>query len=482
MKSFFIKIYSNKVLFLAMLFLIAILSPLFYMIFFAVPAADDFAQAFKVKNLIQENGGLINYISYVIKLGSDLYITIQGCFLTNYLIYLNPISYNLNLLWIPLLLNFIFLIYSTFILSYSISKYMLKQGIKTALWLCLIVTFLQTQYIPTGETLYWYAGIVAYTFPYSLMLILFSLIIKINFGKNMKPKHIILSIFLGFIVCGTNYTTSLITCFIMFIITSLSYLLKGSKRTGNLFIFLSTLMGLIINVTAPGNSVRMDYFERYSLVKTILLSFYSAINYLLSNIKHTPLIFILIISIPSMFIVVKRINFDFKYPLIVSGISFIVLAAAYTPLIYGYGSLDFPSRYLNVVYFLFIWIFALNCLYITGWINKKYSFSIEGKEKIFVIVMVSIISFTTTFTVDALNSMASINAAKVILSGKAYNYKNEVYALFEHLESTKEKTVEVPPLKYTNTSIHMFEVYEDDEDWRNEVLSFFFNKKSIKVR
>jgi hypothetical protein len=479
MRGLFRKAYDNKYLVLAVLALGLMLSPLLYMVFFSVPAADDFANSSKMRILLQADGGLLSYVKYVFQLAADVYRTTQGCFFTNFLIYVNPIPYNLDLIWLPLLLNFAVLIISTFVFSYTVAKYFFMQGLKTAAWLFVLVLFMSTQYIAPGETLFWYAGAVAYTMPYSLMLLFFSLVIKCWFADKIKLKDFILSLLLGLLSTGTNYTTSLTIWFIMFIVMAFGFILKRKNRVYNLVVFLITFAGLIINVTAPGNMIRKSYYPPISIVKSIILSFYSSINYIFTNMQETPLVFLLIICIPVMFKIVKGINYSFRYPLIVNGISFAVLSAAYTPNIYGYGYLGFPPRYINIVYFLFIWIFVLNCFYIAGWVSKKYSFTVDSKNLMFVIVIAAILSFSQTFSMGALESMASVKAARQIVSGNAGNYKNEVYNLFSSLDTSKEKNIIIKPFKYKNPVVFPLELFEDPTEWRNGAIATFFGKESI---
>lgn len=124
----------------------------------------------------------------------------------------------------------------------------------------------------------------------------------------------------------------------------------------------------LINILAPGNSVRQTANIKTTVIKSILKSLWEAYRY---TTVWTNLVIILLLLIMTPFIwkVVSNSKCRFPYPGLFLIVTFGVFAAHLTPTIYAQSFLG-PRRMTNIVYFSYYIFLFSNYLYILGWIHR----------------------------------------------------------------------------------------------------------------
>lgn len=461
---------------------ILFLLPMAAMCFLAVPAADDFVNSSIIRDLMESDRSLLTYFKNVFLQAKELYDTIQGAFTIDVLIFLNPIAYDIKLYPVACLLNFIVTLLSVLALSRSVMKYVLRSTWKNTIFLWMLVVFMITQFVRVEETYYWYAGFVAYNFPFCLFMLLWAMLIRVQFQKEKRVLFAVFACVLGFLVGGTNYPLSLFGCCAAVLLIFVNLIIR--KRREALWqippaVFL--MAGFLINVFAPGNRVRMGSFEQLHPVKAIFESFYSAFQYLANWLTETPIIFLFLLCIPFMAVIAGRMKFGFRLPGLVSVVLFCLYAALFAPGLFGMGSTYMPERYLNMVYGLLTWMLLGVCFYWTGWLVKKFDMVYLDKPVRFgVALLAAVVLLVPLSTRTAKNTeldMGSLITAEEIVMGSAREYHYTAMKLLDTLENSPEDTVVISSSLPSTDSLH--ELVLVNGRWEVNGLMLFYHKEII---
>ncbi len=461
---------------------ILFLVPMVAMCFLAVPASDDFVNASIMRDLMENDSSLLTYFKNVFLQAKDLYDTIQGAFTIDVLIFLNPIAYNIGLYPVTCLLNFIVTLVCVLVLSRSIMKHVLHSTWKNTILLWMLFVFMVTQFVRVEETYYWYAGFVAYNFPFCLFMLFCAALIRIQFQKEKRLLFAVLACVLGFLVGGTNYPLSLFGCCAAALLLFVN--LISRKRREALWqlppvVFL--VVGFLINVFAPGNSIRMGRYEQLHPVKAVFESFYSALDYLADWLTETPILFLLVLCIPFMAAAAGRMKFRFRLPGLLTVVLFCLYAALFTPGLFGMGSDYMPERYLNMVYGLLTWMLLGLCFYWTGWLVKRFAVVSLDKPIRFGVALLAaavlLVPLSTRMVEDTVTDMGSLLAAEEIVMGPARAYHKEAMKVLDTLENSPEDTVVIPGSLPATDCLH--ELVLINGRWEVNGLKMFYHKEII---
>lgn len=332
------KIRENGLFLLLIGAFVVFLLPMVAMCFLALPAADDFSQMAKLREAMGSDWSLGNYIQNVWMLARETYFNIQGAFTIDVMIFLNPLGYNLSLYPVACLINFFATLVSVLVLSRCVVKYFLHSTWKNTIYLWMLAIFLLTQFIPLEETFYWYAGFIAYNLPLCLFMLLAAALIRMQFRKEKRPLFAAAACLLGFLIGGTNYPLALFSCCTLAVVLGINVLAKNRRQTlWALPVFLFLAAGFFINVVAPGNQERIEWYEQMHPAKAVFESFYFALDYLASWLTKTPILFFTLLCIPLMVRILSKTAFRFRLPGLVSLLVFCLYATLFTPGLYAMG-------------------------------------------------------------------------------------------------------------------------------------------------
>lgn len=476
------KIRENWMFLLLTAAFVLFLLPMLVMCFLAMPAADDFSQGEKIKHLIQQNDSILYYFKNVFALAGDLYQTIQGAFTIDVLIFLNPIAYNIALYPVACVLNFLLLLLSLFILSHCIVKYFLHSTWKNTMYLWMLSTILTTQFVPVAETFYWYAGFVAYCIPFSLLLLFASLLIRMQCRKEKRPLWTILACVLGFLIGGTNYPLALFACCSMAILLASNVFAKKWREALWSFPpFLFLAAGFLINVMAPGNSNRMEYYNQLHPLKAIFESFYSAFEQVAAWLTQTPILFFMLLCVPLMIPIISKIRFRFALPGLLSLLVFCLSAVLFTPGLFAMGNSDIPERYQNMVCMILTWLIIFVFFYWVGWLAQKLDIRALDNKLRFSIGLVACVALfvplSTRTAQETMRDLGSMVTAEDIVIGGARDYHHTVTELFEQIEASTDEKVLISSYLPETKSLHRLIL--DNDRWEIHAMRQFFDKDII---
>ncbi len=279
---------------------------------------------------------------------------------------------------------------------------------------------------------------------------------------------------------------------VLLLVASIIIQLKYKKRALYFIIpFLAGAIGFLINVLAPGNSVRQAYFEQIGVVKTILRSFTYSFTQAVSWI-NIFVILIIMALVPIILKLVANTTIKFKYPLLVLVISFCLYASMFAPGFYGLGS-EPLSRNQNICKCFLMILLILNEVYCLGWLVKKVKFFnkiVPTHHKnmfywliyICVAFMLFIICFAQLDFVTKKATFVSYGAWDVIKTGDGTQYKEEYLSRLYLYKLVDDKIVYVEP--YSTQPYPLWinmesEVSNNEEGILSSDMALWYNKEQI---
>ncbi|MCL2239413.1 MAG: hypothetical protein FWC07_05625 [Defluviitaleaceae bacterium] len=308
------------------------------------------------------NGGVLDVPRAVVRTVVDNYRDWQGTFTAIALFSVHPGvffghgAYPLTMLFtlLPLILSLGFL-----------TKTVLRTH-----WLmpCMLVLTACIQFVPhIGQGFYWYNGGVFYVFFFALMWT--SLALKM--GRPTRWPAVAGIAVLDFLIGGGNLVTALFAAQVN-VLFALYTLWKSRKTLWPTLVYAgAAVLGLLINVAAPGNTVRSGGLGG------LRHAFWSVRAAMLTAGEDlvawtTPaVVILLILAVPWLWRAAKASAYTFKAPLIVAGLSFLLFASLSAPPFFGQ-MISGPPRLRNIVYFSYVLLVFGNVFYLLGWIARNY--------------------------------------------------------------------------------------------------------------
>lgn len=298
-----------------------------------------------------------------------------------------------------------------------------------------------------------------------------------------------LTCFLTILVAGGNYITVLQQMILLFFLNI--YLLLKKKNKSGLFIFLISVVFFAINALAPGNAVRATSSHSMPAWKAILLSFYNAGSYICSWTTILNLVFIFTIVLflyPSY----RKQKFKFKYPILVSLITYGIFSAMLTPNLFATSNLG-EGRLTDIVYYSFFWFMLINAYYWIGWIRNKvievkilnsnlYSVGINLIKKysfaIFLILVILVVQYSYFYRED----ISIFKIKKEICDNSIQTYDKEYRERIKILEDNSIKNVEFQKFSKIPFILFYSDISDDNDSWKNLPLREIYKKDRIVLK
>lgn len=340
---------------------------------------------------------------------------------------------------------------------------------------------------------FWYNGAVHYMIPHSLVMVFVSFMIKARIQKGRLISCIITCL-LAFLLGGCNYITALgVGVGFGFAIIISLFLRRKEILWIYLLPFFFYLPSFLINVLAPGNSVRQAAVSnQQNPVKAILLAFYFCIERAFANWLDWKILAFCFVIAPFLLLVVNNINkkngMKFKCPLIVLFLSFCFLSSLFAPTSYVAGEAG-GGRVENIIFLDFILLIVFNEAYLIGWLDSKLNImelvSPLKEKKNFVLYYYGIIAIIVLFFAGLTvardeNNFTTTSAVTSIISGEAKSYGQETRARTIMIEEHEGDTLIVPRFVECPYLLYMDDIVPDSDDWKNNSMERYYGIKEIK--
>ncbi len=460
--------------------LIVSLIPILAASFYAHQTHDDFGYSIRVHNAVENGDNIFQLFSEGIKETAERYHTWQGTYSAIFIFSMQPGAFSEKTYFLSTFLILAALIFSTAFLFSTIFK-ALNLEKEYATIISSIILFLSIQFVyDKSQAFYWWNGASYYTVFYSFALIMFAFLIKLytEKKKNLRITYLIASLLLAFVIGGGNYSTAL--CTLVILTLAIALLIKEKKKDAISFsaVFVVLMVGLAISAAAPGNSVRAGLYNGYSPVQAVYQSIANAAHFFyewagLPQIAAFTLIAMIVYRLT------KRINFDFKYPLAVCILTFLVFATQITPPLYAMGHVG-GGRQVNIYYYSYYLVSVINLFYICGWINKQGFFSIHEKKLKPVLYRYIIIAVLIVFSIGCwghgVKNMTSFDTSIALLDGTAKEYSKEY---FETIAEVKRGESVVSEIETVPDFFLDFGLGTSPDYWVNRQISTYYHNDGI---
>lgn len=362
---------------------------------------------------------------------------------------------------------------------------------------------------------FWYNGAAHYMLPHSAALFLCALCIKLLTEDNHKVFRLVMACLLAVFVGGSNYVTALIAA-VLFVTAAGLLLLykKGGKCRVLALPFFLFLAAFLLNALAPGNAVRQEeMLVRPGVVKSILLSFYYCVEYVVDIWFNWAYVLFVLALLPFLWEAVRALGrrISYRMPLVVFFYSYCVLSAMFTPSLFATGDVG-GGRIFNIIFLDSMLLVMLNLFYCMGWLYRrleKFRGTDKGAEQEEVSADVGnadkeaqrqscferkevrwYLAGVLCFGVFAGAMYMKVNpdyftstsALHSLVTGEAAAYGAETEErdmLLREAQAHGEKEVTIPRLTVHPYLLFWSDIEEGAEDWTNKSMARYYRRDAV---
>ena len=469
------------------------LVPIIWISFFNHPFGDDYNYGNATHLAWMESHDLLRLFQAAVKTSADTYQTWQGSYTGCFMMSLQAGIFGEKYYFLS-----VWLVLAAFLggLAYFLKTILMKclhTGKYEFQIVLSLISILCLNLLPSpAEGIFWYNGAFYYTGYFGLVLLLAGLCIRI-FNRTMqaKPWKIVLISLLALFIGGGNMSTNLI------MLLSLLYLflfaLAGKEKRSYLPllpVLVCAFSGFLLNLTAPGNAIRENgYVNGYGFLKTILLSFQQGCTGIESYSTIIVLIIYFLFFFPMLWGYLKKTEFGFPYPILVTVMLYAVMACQHAPMFYATGhDASYYPRILNLVYFSYLLVTFLAMLYWEGYlahridlqkVNLKQSARKELAVFSVLFLMVGAIGTDRVTTFTSISSMLSIVRGQAQTYSEARFEREKQYIAAE--ENHAEKLVLDPLPAIPGVFLQNADISDDPAYWLNAGVSSYYHIGSVML-
>lgn len=454
--------------------LCAALFPFLALSFFNYPSADDLIYSYVAKQ------------SSVFHNVTDAYLHWSGRYFSSFIISLNPLVFGWEfgytlfpIILIALLYLGLLLLVNSFIKIHFINRHLEA--------LILLVLIIQIFPSPV-EAFYWISGSLAYTLPY---IILFLFIYLLQKQTQNKISLIVIGL-LAIILSGTNEIMMLL----VFETLLLLLIFKTIHKKPNvklLVAFIGLVAGIIIELSAPGNYRRLEFFPLHGQIPESLVS--SAFSFFRIGV-HTlsqPSLWLVILIV---FILGAQKNFQISETLnqkrniiFLSVISILIAASLYFPAYFAMGIAP-PPRIHNCVSIALVLILIINSAVWGNYYGINHSSVIQSTPKIItqMLIILTVLLLFTGFQKrpgESISFSGNVTNAWNDLLFKAVPYKKEMNERLQKVsraQQLNQDTLLLNPIISKPYTTFYIDIKENPDHWINISFSEYYHLKCVKLQ
>lgn len=454
------------------------------------PCADDYSYAAATRQVWLSSHSVFQVFREAVVTTLSRYQTWQGTYTSIFFMALQPAVWNEKAYAITPFIMTGSLIISTFYLI----RVLVVRGLKgtksesTVLSLLSLFAVIQCMTDKT-DAFYWFNGSVHYIIPFALMLVMLGLLITYLLRTDKKRyQALIVASVCAFFVGGGNFVSGLMASVISVSLILLLILTKKFKEQRAVCIpVVLYLIFFIINMAAPGNSVRGETVYGMDPVKSVLVSFRYTLAYCIGEWLDFTIILLLLFAVPVMWKLVKNSAFQFRYPILVAAYSYCLLSSSFTPGLYAAGNVN-AGRIQNIIYALFVLLLFINVTYTLGWICRHFAVPPEKEEarhffttneSLSIAASALMLLFCIAITVKPNPEYYTSTAAITeLVSGEASAYGREMEYRTRALHSADPHIV-IPRIIHQPDLIYHSDITTDPNDWTNRAMCKYYGKETI---
>ncbi len=461
---------------------------------YSYPLGDDYSFGRLGRAAWNDTHSIIEVIKATFSQVGYFYTRWQGTFTAIFFMAFCPAIFSESLYGIGTYVLLTTFVISTIYLINTISKICFKNTKKAIVnIIACVITIISLQYVPSAvESFYWFNGSMYYTFFYSIMLFLIAFILRLINCDSKKRKIIygILIYICAILVGGANYVTALTSTILLVCFSIYTFITKNKSKYVVLVASMLTAVSFAISILAPGNQYRQaECDSSLGVIGSIIKSIEYAITYFTQ--WFTPVIVIsLLFIIPLIYAIIRKSNFQYKYPILVTIFSFGLFASQFTPPLYAMNNIG-GTRLINIVYYSYLWLLLINITYYIGWINRKINNEIANeknigesiiqvlKKYVFAYFGICTVLFIMFFIKSDYKNTTTIKIIDLLKTGEVQLYAQEMNERIYIYNDESITDVEVKDLTVKPSLLYCGDLSEDADNWRNKAMCVYYKKNSI---
>lgn len=468
---------------ICLLILLLSLVPVYRLAMYSVPFYDDFSYGNSVKNFYEQYGffGIFKGMAYTVK---TMWYAWQGTYSSIALMSMSPLVFGEQFYYLGVWVVISMITLGAFLLPFSICKRVLKATNSEAIIVSSIFCLFEEQFIFTSfHGIFWYNAAVHYTFMHGAMfLYIASLICLITSKKvNGKISFIIVSGILALLCAGANFITALQGSLFLGLILVLAFVYEKRRCILLLPTIVVYGIGLAFNVCAPGNKVRSSNFYGMEPMEAIMNSFKEGFI-ALPKLTGISSLLVLAIAIPCLWNMLKKIEFDFRLPGVITIFLFCLYATGYTPSLYGAGDLQITRAWVPVK-FTYQFLLVICISYWIGWLQRKVKkFNSVKLNNNFVFCVMIALLFVLSFSVskDQAGGYLSYGSYYYVHTGEAHEFNRIYMDRIKTLKTTDESIVGFTEIPFRPwLLIGNAELDDDINAEQNRAMSDYYGKEGV---
>lgn len=485
---------QNKIAIGLVIIYVVLLLPVLYIGRYNYHCADDFGFSAASHIAWEDTHSLLDVFQAAGETVANRWNTWQGTFTTMYLMAIEPGIFGDTFYHFVPWLMIGAMTASTMFMLYELLVNLC--GCRKSTWVSMsmlyLICALECMLDPL-QAFFWYNGATHYMIPHSLAMVLIGILIK---ARLTDKKLIVCAVacILSFLLGGSNFISALSTGVGLGYVIIACFFLKKKKMAIYIAPTLFYIPAFLINVLAPGNSVRQAAFPDHpGPIKAIMLAFYYCVQRALADWLDWRVLALILITAPIAIIVVSKVkekySFEFKCPLLVLIASFCFLSAMFAPTSYASGE-SIEGRVENIIFLNYLLLILLNEVYLIGWLDsrwhideKTYLLDEEKKDtKWMYIAIIFGILFCAGLTIlKEENSFTSSAAVASLVRGEAARYGQETLDRTKLIGNCGGNMLEVPRFVETPYLLYMDDIVPDSDDWRNSSMERYYRIDEIRA-
>ena len=481
---------------LAVAAMLLLLVPLLRIAIYTIPWYDDYGYAESVRSFLAMDYTLANAWKGAMYCVKTQWYAWQGTFSSCFFMSVAPLAWKESCYFIGPMFLICLLTASAFVLSWTCLRRVLKADVASAVILSAAVAVVLVEFIHSIKSgFYWYNSGIHYVGMHSMLMLTAAVWIRLLTGQG-KASAVILSLLavLGAVIGGgANYVTALQGLILIVSFVALGILLRR-RRTLLLVPSLAVyIFAFYKNVSAPGNHVRQASFTGLGPVASIGQSFLAAFRNMWRFTGIRTVLF-LILLVPIVWQMVKRVSCKFSYPGLVLLWSFCFYATGFTPSFYAMGH-EGLGRTLTAVKITYQILLLLNLVYWLGWLQnqvgkegraaavaqtlrRRYRGGGEGIPLVHYLAVTALLLLVFSLDPYQAGDYSSFCAYYFVHTGEANEFHREYLERVETIQNGGS-VVEVPPYHFKPSPIFIGELSADPNNEPNRFMADWYGKEAI---
>ena len=462
------------------------LVPMLVVARYNVPCADDYHYGASTYHTWQATHSLAAVLRAAGEKVAERYANWQGTYSAIFLMALQPAVFGNGFYALVPFLTLGMLAAGTCFFCLSLFAKLLGASRWQALVLALVWLDIDTQLLPSAvQGFYWYNGAIFYTFFFGVQLFYFGLLARyLAMGHASRRRSAAfltgLCLFLG----GGNLVTAFGTLLVLVCVLCLLAIMKSRQWRALLLPLAFLLAGFLVNVCAPGNSVRQQSMgDPLPAPLAVLRAVQEAVLQFDKNLT-LPILLALVFMLPVLWNAAANAHLSFRWPLLFFVFTFGLYAAQFCPTWYALKQAG-PARLLDIIFYsAFFWM-AVNLFYFLGWLQRRLwaenGAVPQGRYTIGFVAVTAALLAVSCFAMRDMLNFTSIQALNALRTGQAQQYHAEFEARVEILEDTTQPDAVLQPYSVRPRVLYFDDATSDAADWRNGAIAYYYGKHSVIV-